>query len=142
MNRASYKILLAVLLIGTVFVAVSFAANHDHHAMAGDKLVVGQQGTVLLEKPTKFGDYTLQPGEYVVQHAVEGQGHILTFVNMATWASIQAGNPSTGNAYAVKCEMEPLPTKVRKTTITTVPDGNGRRITRIEIKGENVAHTL
>jgi hypothetical protein len=142
MNRVTYGVLLAVLLIGTVFVDVSFAADHQH-ATAGEKLMIGKQGTVSLSTDTKFGDTVLKPGEYVVQHAVEGEGHIFTFVNVATYTSTQAENPSsTGNAYAAKCSIEPLQAKVRRTTVTTVPDGAGRRITRIEIKGETVAHVF
>jgi len=42
----------------------------------------------------------------------------------------------------IKCKMEPLNQKATQTTVSFSEEGGARRVTRIEIAGENVAHVF
>ena len=137
MNRITYRALLGVLLIGTFFMAA-----HSHQGMGGDKLLLGQEGFFTLKTETKFGDTVLKPGNYQLQHVIDGQGHSFTFVDVDAFRASLSGQNPAATIYAVKCGIEPLKSKVQKTAVTIAPDGGVPRITKIEIKGENVAHTI
>jgi hypothetical protein len=40
----------------------------------------------------------------------------------------------------VECKLEPLNAKVKRTQVVFAEEHGAKRITRIEIRGENVAH--
>lgn len=42
----------------------------------------------------------------------------------------------------IKCKIEPLNQKVQQTAVTISTEGGVRRVTRIEVAGENVAHVF
>lgn len=45
-----------------------------------------------------------------------------------------------GPRMSAACHLLYLQAPVKQTIVTVVPEGSGQRITRIEIKGEKVAH--
>lgn len=65
-----------------------------------------------LTSPMRVGDTLLKPGNYVFQHKVEGEDHVLIFQ--------KAGN----EVARVKCRLEPLGKKAQRTALYThVGDG-------------------
>ena len=118
--------------------AVAIAAEHEH------TMKVGKTGEVTFLKETKVGDLTLKPGRYMFQHRVEGSDH---FVHFTEWTMpIRSVNSTQDVPIAhrgeVKCAIEPLSKKASQTKIYTTDEGNGARITRVEVEGEDVAHVL
>lgn len=112
----------------------AIAAQHEH------ALKVGKTGEVTFDRETRVGDMTFKPGRYKFQHRAEGSDH---FVHFTEWTkSHPTGSSGTPKAHPgeVKCRMEPLSKNVSKTTIYTVDEGAFRRLTRVEVGGENVAH--
>lgn len=111
-------------------------AAHGH-----DQLKVGKSGEVTFSSETKVGDITLEPGRYKLQHRVEGEDH---FVHFTEWSTPNPYYPTSGGPTAhpgeVKCKLEPLAKKVQSTTVWTVAENGTRRLTRVEVGGENVAH--
>ncbi len=111
-------------------------AAHGH-----DELKVGKTGDITFRTETKVGDLTLEPGRYKFQHRVEGENH---FVHFTEWSKPYSYYETAGGPKAhpgeVKCKLEPLAKKVSGTKVYTTADGGARRVTRIEVGGENVAH--
>ena len=130
-------VLTAVLLLNVAF---AFAAN--------DQVVkVGKKGDVTFSEPTQVGDVTLPPGHYVFQHRVSGDDHFVKFVGAkemqhagTSMTSTMQMGPTTSKE--IKCTAEPLNQKVKQTAVTINTEGGVRRITRIEVAGENVAHVF
>lgn len=114
------------------------------YAQQDPTLITGKQGYVTLKADTKFGDTVLKAGTYIVQHEMQGKTHVLTF--------LQLGDPNlalqysdlafVGEPVSMPCNLEPLSARVKHTQVTTVADGKISRIEKVEIKGENVAHTF
>jgi hypothetical protein len=128
----------AVLLLTVAFAS---AANEQ-------VIKVGNKGEVIFSQPTQLGDVTLPPGNYIFQHRASGDDHFVKFVgakemehsNTAmTGKHMQVGPTTSGE---VKCAVEPLNHKVTQTAIYIDTDSGVRKITRIEIAGENVAHVF
>jgi hypothetical protein len=107
-----------------------------------DVRVVGKQGWITLKADTKFGDTLLKAGVYYVQHEVSAGSHGVAFqrVGDPVLALQYSDEGTVGPPVTAQCRLESLPARVKRTTITTVPDGIMHRIAKIEIKGENVAH--
>ena len=130
-------VLTAVLLLNVAF---AFAAN--------DQVVkVGKKGDVTFSEPTQVGDVTLPAGHYVFQHRVSGDDHFIKFVGakeMEHSGSSMTMPMQTGPTTSedIKCAVEPLNQKVKQTAVTINTEGGVRRITRIEVAGENVAHVF
>ena len=127
----------AVLLLNIAF---AFAANEQ-------VIKVGKKGDVTFNEPTQVGDITLPPGHYVFQHRVSGDDHFVNFVGAKemhhTGSSMtmpmQTG-PTTHKE--IKCTVEPLNQKVKQTAIHSDNSSGMRKVTRIEVAGENVAHVF
>lgn len=119
--------ILAVLsgIVGLVMLA-GFARAADQQTIK-----VGKKGEITLDKETKVGDATLMAGKYQIQHRVEGSDHIVVFSSRMGMKPIE-----------VKCKLEPLPDKASITKVDVDTVNGERRITRIEIAGENVAHVF
>lgn len=111
-------------------------AAHGH-----DELKVGKTGDISFSTETKVGDVTLEPGRYKFQHRVEGENH---FVHFTEWSKSYPYYETSGAPKAhpgeVKCKLEPLAKKVSSTTVYTTAEDGARRVTRVEVGGENVAH--
>ena len=109
-------------------------------------LKVGKEDDITLTSVTKVGSLTLQPGHYILQHRVKHGEHAVHFVKFIPYGG---GEPGKGRPYypfsatevgEQQCKLEPLTTPATQTNVFFVDDDGTQRITRIEIKGENVAH--
>jgi hypothetical protein len=131
---------LAVIVAATVVLSVTVAAAADQEVIK-----VGKKGEVMFSQETQVGDLTLKPGHYQMQHRVEGSDHLVHFTELKgvhrdpyhESAPMGAAHPGE-----VKCRLEPMNAKASQTAVTTTTEGGVRRITRIEIRGENVAHVF
>lgn len=100
----------------------------------------GKTGYLTLSAPAQVGSVVLPTGDYEVKHRASPTGHFVEFVR------VTERHPGfKGPVYyersvvaTANCTMQPLTEKVRKTVI----EKDGSRITRLEIKGENVAHNF
>jgi hypothetical protein len=138
--------ILAVLLAAGALSAM----QHDHKTTT---LAVGQKGDITLTTETMIADITLKPGRYYIEHRVEGTvqprrvaGHFIHFTEVTPkehqrrQAVRDALEYTVAHPGEIECELEALGKKASKTTIVTTTENGIRRITRIEIAGEDVAH--
>lgn len=150
MFRASTSIAVIAVLI---LAASALNAQHEHKAT---KLSVGQKGEVTFTAPTRVADITLKPGRYYLDHRVEGTtqprrvaAHYIHFTEVTPeehqkreGARKALGENAVAHPGEIECELEALDKKAAKTTVFTVEEDGMRRIKRIEIAGENVAHVF
>lgn len=106
---------------------------------------VGKKGDLHLSEPTAVGDVILKPGHYQLQHRVENGEHYVDFTELKHVGQRQehyanSGVISAAHPGGAKCKLEPLAKKTDETKIYIDTSSAQRRITRIEIGGENVAH--
>jgi hypothetical protein len=129
---------LAVMLTLLVNVVVATAADQQ-------VIKVGKKGEMMFDEETRIGDLTLKPGHYQLQHRVEGADHVVHFIELkGIHRNPYYQSGATGEAHPgeVKCRLEPMNAKASRTAVTVSKEGGVRRITRIEIEGENVAHVF
>lgn len=95
----------------------------------------------------RLGDITLPAGTYVVQHRVAGDDHFVKFVGAkqmhhagsSMTMPMQVGPTTTKE---IKCAVESLNQKAKQTAVT-IDTGDGQaKVTRIQVRGENVAHVF
>lgn len=130
---------LGCLLLWTL--AAAAAPAQKEHA-----LKVGKKGEITLTQQTKVGNMVLQPDTYVIQHRVSGGNHFVRFVELKqVEAQSTEGNytyTEQDKAGEIKCRLEPAAGPIKETSAYTVTDGGVVRITKVEIKGENVVHVF
>lgn len=110
------------------------------------ELVVGETGIVTIQTETRVGNLTLERGRYRLEHRVKDGTHYVKFTLLST--PYRSRRKSRGGE--VECRVEPLDTTASRTVIFTVSeplvDEQTRvlfdRMTRIEVRGENVAHVF
>jgi hypothetical protein len=109
---------------------------------------VGKTDDITLKSVTRVGRLTLQPGHYILQHRASHGEHAVHFVKFIPYGG---GEPGKGRPYypfgatevgVQQCRLQALPTKVKQTHVFLIDDDGTKQITRIEIKGENVAHVF
>ncbi len=138
------KLMLATLgcLLLWTLAAVATPAQKEH------ALKVGKKGEITLTHQTKVGNIVLQPDTYVIQHRVSGANHFVRFVELKQ-VEFQQPPEATGvsdtyteedKAGEIKCRLEPAAGRIKETTAYTVTAGGVVRITKVEIKGEDVVH--
>lgn len=135
-----HAVALTVTLL-SVLIGIGFAAD----AADQETQIVGKQGWVLLESDTKVGGSVLKPGIYYMRHEnAEGTQHVLSFqkVGDPDLALQYSDKGLVGEPIRVTCKLRRLPARAKHTTVTTVRENGGHRITQVEIKGENVIHVL
>lgn len=130
---------MAVMVAATVVLITTVAAAADQQVIK-----VGKKGEVMLSQETQVGDLTLKPGHYQMQHRVDGEDHMIHFTELKGMHNPSHPGGPTGTAHPgeVKCRLEPMNAKASQTAVTMSTEGGVRRITRIEIAGENVAHVF
>jgi hypothetical protein len=138
MRKSWLSVILAVSVASLLFISVAAAADQQI-------IKVGKKGEVMFDQETKIGDITLKPGHYQIQHRVEGSDHLVHFTEFkGMHQRFQSWGSPSGLAHPgeVKCSLEPLQAKVSQTRVMLNMANEERRITRIEIAGENVAHVF
>lgn len=108
---------------------------------------VGKKGDTHFSEPTAVGDVVLKPGHYQFQHRVANGEHYIDFTELKHVGQRQEHYAGMGVIGAVhpggaKCKLEPLSEKSNETKVYVDTSSGQRRIVRIEIRGENVAHVF
>lgn len=132
----------AVMVAAIVMLSITIAAAADQQVIK-----VGKKGDMVFQEPTQVGDITLPPGHYVFQHRVSGNDHFVKFVGAkemkhagsSMTMPMQIG-PTTSKE--IQCTVEPLNQKVQQTAVHLDTSSGVRKVTRIEVAGENVAHVF
>ena len=132
----------AVMVAAIVMSGITIAAAAEQQVIK-----VGKKGDIVSQEPTQVGDITLPAGNYVVQHRVSGEDHFIKFVGAkemqhagtSMTTTMQMG-PTTSKE--MKCTVEPLNKKVKQTGVFIDNSSGMRKVTRIEVAGENVAHVF
>lgn len=114
----------------------SAVAQHEH----GQVLKVGKKGEMKFDKETRI--VVLKPGLYTFQHRIEGEDHFVHFTQVTepSYSSKSGGGVPKAHPGEVKCRLEPLQAKAPRTEVHATTDGGVVRITKIIVRGENVAH--
>lgn len=137
MRKSWLLAIVAAMLASLMFTNVATAADQQ-------VVKIGKKGEAVFNEPTQIGDVTLKPGHYRFQHRVAGNDHMVSFTELIMFQ----GNHVTGSTIGakdsgeIKCRVEPMDNKATQTAVFLNTEGGGRRITRIEIKGENVVHVF
>jgi len=137
----------AIVVSGMLLLGVTYAATQDHqdmqmrqlattqsdhqHMQIDQQLKIGKKGEVTFSQPTKVGEVLLPAGSYRFLHRVAGNDHFVQFTQT---------NSRSRDFGEVRCRIELLPKKVSQTATYITTEDGVRRITRIEVAGENVAH--
>jgi hypothetical protein len=150
LRTSTWIVVWAVLLsAGTLLIA----GQHEHKTTT---VAVGQKGDITLTKETHIADITLNPGRYYIDHRVEGtvtprrvERHFIHFTEVTPKEHLkrQAARDAIGeftlaHPGEIECTVEALGKKASETKVVTVDENGTRRITRIEIAGENMAHVF
>jgi hypothetical protein len=108
-------------------------------------VTIGKKGEIHFNVPVKAGSTLLQPGMYQLQHAVEGQDHVITFKAVTMPAGYRHSNTPVAKepSASVKCRVEALDTKVTKTSITLRTNAAGEKeVAEVRVAGESFKHLL
>lgn len=124
LNRIWLSLFLAIALVMFYAGGSAMAGEHDHGIKTGKK------GETTFKSPTKIGDFLLEPGRYKFQHRADGGSHFVHFTSLK----------SRKDSVDVECKLEPLNSKSKYTGVTVIDEGGIRRVTRLQVRGENVAH--
>ena len=143
---------IGIAVVGTLLLAGT-ALTAGQHERKTTALAVGQKGDVTFTTETRIADITLKPGRYYIEHRVEGTvqprrvaGHYIHFTEVTPkeherrQAVRDALEYTVAHPGEIECGLEALTKKASKTTVFTTTEDGIRRITRIEIAGEAVAH--
>lgn len=109
------------------------------------KTIVGKKGDMMLSEPTRFGEVVLPAGHYQIEHRMAGTDHFIHLTGLKMFREDHSHGQVVKAEHLypeVLCSTEPLKQKAPATAVyTDVRDGE-RRITRIEVRGETVAHVF
>lgn len=105
-------------------------------------LKVGKKGEISFDHETQVGGVTLKPGNYIMQHRVEGEDHFIHFTEVTNGIPSSPGTAGVPKAHPgeVKCKLERLQAKSDRTAVYIDNADGVSKVTRVEIAGENVAH--
>lgn len=117
--------------------------------MSGADHRTGKIGHVTISVPVKVGNAILPVGDYEVKHVSAQKEHFVEFIRVVeipnpAWAMRRPpqGTPryERQKIAEANCTLEPMAKKAGKTTV--VISSNEARLTRLQIKGEDVAHVF
>lgn len=130
--------MLGLLLVMPMGVSAQHASEHDH------EMQVGKKGDFMFDQTMQVGDVTLPAGHYSFQHRVDGSEHYVLFTALKGKRDSFSGaeRPASGakDLGEVKCRIEQLDGKAKVTKIHWSKQGDSGLISRVEVKGETVAH--
>lgn len=131
--------------VATVFAALTLLIGVSLVAAAEDKpMIVGKTGDIVFTSETQVGDVTLKPGHYRFQHRTDGGEHYVKFTELM----MSQNNHAAGSLMDIKeagvisCKVESMPAKAKRTAIYSDTSSGVKRVTRIEVEGEKVAHVF
>lgn len=142
---------------GVIWIAGPVWAQHQHpapgahqpaaavQAAPGEQVLkVGKNAEVEFGVETTVGELKLKPGRYRIQHRVDGSDHFVHFTEVTKEQpySKSGGGLAKGEPGEIKCRLEPLNKKVSTTTVYRRLEGDGARLIKVLIGGENVAHVF
>ena len=137
--RYCLTLVAAVVWIILLSAAPARSAEQEH------EIEVGKNDDVRFTAEMKIGSETLAPGVYRLQHRSEGQDHSIQFSRLGgvsprsyTWVVAAPGGAK--KAGQASCRVEPLDQKVDKTSVYSRKENGAERVTKILVRGENVAH--
>jgi hypothetical protein len=106
--------------------------------------MVGKAGKLHLGSSVMVGNTLLKPGMYQVQHATEGENHMIIFRIIRMGYKNNMGNETLGEEVArVKCRPEPVGQRWKDTKLHLERNNSGQRVvTEVQIAGEDVLHKL
>ena len=111
------------------------AQQHQEHHNGQVEVEVGKKGEVSFHDETKVGDLILKPGSYQFQHRAEKGAHYGRFTEL--------GKRGPGDvAGEVKCALVPVSEESSRTAVFSILEAGINRVTRVEVKGENVVHVF
>jgi len=131
------KLMLMPIVVAAIasFVVAPAAASAKDQGPGHDQQVLmknGKKGEIHLTSDAKAGAVVLEAGRYRIQHRVEGKRHFVRFQPIGR----------AGEAQEVPCQLELLDKKAKFTAVSMIADGDVRRITRVQVKGERSAHAF
>ena len=131
------NLMLAVIAVG-ILAARGFASE-------ADKLFPGKveaKAEIRLSLKTRFSGFTLPSGQYVLEHRIDGSEHTMNFIQVRAGNTLRSAPTHKVVPVRVRCSLEPLPGKAKKTAFYSVAEGDANRAVRLEMKGESVAHVF
>lgn len=137
MKNGKTNLAVSAFLILQLWVVGFAQASTDH-------TTVGKTDDITLSWMTKVGNLTLHPGHYILEYKSSHGAHAIRFVSFTPYPWSGRGRNYYGSKRTrlgeVECKLEPLNAKIRKTQVFFADENGVKRISRIEIRGENVAH--
>jgi hypothetical protein len=95
---------------------------------------VADQHKVTFSDPIRVGDVVLPQGEYVVQHTMEGETHVMVFTQE------RVKNPATAR---VKCQIVPLEIKATGSQVIYTHDSSDKHVLQeLVFAGEKAKHVF
>ena len=152
--RTNRFVLSAITALSGVLGIVALAAAQHQHSQPGhgptaaqagvpekgeQALKVGKKDEVEFKVETVVGETRLKPGHYQLQHRVDGSDHFVRFIELAMRDHFSSG-AAKGDPSDVKCRLETIDKKAEATSVYTTSEGDARRVTKVLVRGENVAH--
>jgi hypothetical protein len=134
-NRSAVTSAMLILLLGIL--GLSALAQHE------DMVRIGKKGVIPFNTPVRVGNTMLKPGDYQIQHVMEGQDHVIVFTKMVHPAGGLSQGPSrpTKEVTRVKCRVEPLGEKAKHGGMRFGTNAAGEKtLEEVHIQGENVRH--
>lgn len=134
--RLFHKVLFSAFILvagGTLAVA----AGHDSH----NAVKIGKGATIDIISTTQIGDLVLKPGTYSVKYKSDGDQHSMAIALIRDDATPPWSSASTYKPVGeVKCHTEAVAQKNPQTLLYSDNSSGATRITKLEVRGETVAH--
>jgi hypothetical protein len=113
------------------------------YAQNVEMLYTGKKGVISFSRPVRVGGTLLQPGDYQIQHVMDGQGHVVVFRELETLQP-EYPYPFPGKEVArATCRVEPLEKKVGNSGVRLGVNAAGEKfVEEVYIHGERLGHLL
>lgn len=123
----------------SLFVLSAFAFSTSAQEQV---LKAGKKGEIHFRSSVRVGEVLLKPGMYQIQHAAEGENHVIVFKEVAMVAGYKMGVTSVGKEVArVNCKVEPTNKSLSNTKIYLRTNASGEKeIEKVQVAGEKVFH--
>ncbi len=132
--RANKLMLMPIVVAAVASFVAAPASAKDQGPGHGQQVLMknGKKGEIHLTSDAKAGPVVIEAGRYRIQHRVEGNRHFVRFQPIGR----------SGEVQEVPCQLELLDKKAKFTAVSIVADGDVRRITRVQVKGDRSAHAF